>query len=70
VDLSAGSGKLNFVLKTLRARWETTKLEWTDQVRQDFEHDHLQSLEADVTATLTAINTLGQILTKARQECT
>jgi hypothetical protein len=69
VDLSAGSGKLSFALKTLRARWETTQPQWSDDVSRDFQENHLGPLEAQVMATLTAINLLGQVLAQARHEC-
>jgi len=69
MDLSTGSGKLSFALKNLRSQWAVTEPHWNDQVRQDFENNHLDPLESQVLATLGAMNSLGQLLAKARQEC-
>lgn len=67
--LSSGSGKLNFALKTLRARWDQAKLDWNDHVRQEFEDKHYTEIEYATAATLTAISRLAQVLATAQQEC-
>jgi hypothetical protein len=69
MSLSAGAGKLSFALRTLRTRWDSTQLQWTDEVRHEFEENYLKPVEQEVMATLNATNVLSQILLKAQQEC-
>jgi hypothetical protein len=69
VNFGAGTGKLSFALKTLRACWDSTQGEWSDDVRQDFEENHLTPIEQELLAAVNATSNLAQTLTKALQEC-
>ena len=69
VNLSTASGKLAFAMKTLRAHWNATQGEWSDDVRVDFETNYLEPIESEVMGTLNAMNILSQVLAKATQEC-
>jgi hypothetical protein len=69
MNFSAGTGKLSFALKTLRACWDSTQDEWSDDVRRDFEENHLTPIEQELLATVNATSNLAQTLTKALQEC-
>lgn len=69
MNFSAGTGKLSFALKTLRACWDSTQGEWSDEVRQDFEENYLKPIEQELLATVNATSNLAQTLTKALQEC-
>ena len=69
MSLSAGTGKLSFALKTLRAHWDTTQGEWRDEVRRDFEENCLKPIEQEILVTINAISNLDQTLTKALQVC-
>ena len=70
MDLSGGWTELNSARKTLRERWQEVLPAWDDAVRRDFEEHYYQPLEAQVQATLRAMDRLAPILRKARQECT
>ena len=69
MNFSAGTGKLSFALKTLRVCWDSTQGEWSDEVRQDFEEQHLKTVEQELLSTVNATSNLAQTLTKALQEC-
>jgi hypothetical protein len=69
VDVSTGSTKLRNALRTLRVRWEDTQNDWSDPVSRDFEENHLAPIEPRVLATLHAMTTLVQVLSKAQQDC-
>jgi hypothetical protein len=69
MTLNTGWTELNNALKELRLQWEETKAVWTDRVCQDFEEHHWNPLEAQVVATLRAMDRLAPVLTKAKQEC-
>jgi hypothetical protein len=69
MSLDTGRYQLFSSFKTLRAHWEATCVHWQDGVRQDFEEQTWEVLEARVRATMAAIDRLGQIIARARQEC-
>jgi hypothetical protein len=68
-NLMAGAGALRQALKILRLRWEETKLQWNDQVSQEFEEKHLVELERQCQQTVEHIGRLAQVLGKCYQEC-
>jgi hypothetical protein len=61
-DLSNG-------LKTLRLRWEETRLGWNDPISRDFEANKWGPLESQVAAVLEAMDRLAPILARAQREC-
>lgn len=67
--MSAGSTKLQYALKTLKAHWEETKDGWADEVRQNFEDKHLIPMESQVAATMRGMDKLGEIMARVRQDC-
>ena len=69
MNLSTGSGKLSFALKTLRAHWELVSLHWKDDVRVEFDENYLKPIEQELMATLNATNLLSQVIIRAKQEC-
>jgi hypothetical protein len=68
-DLTTGAAKLGKAWGSLRARWETTKLDWHDQVSGQFEEKYLESLEPQIVATLERMRALAAALSAARGEC-
>ena len=69
VDTSAGSVKLREAMRTLRAHWDATETDWQDMVRTRFEADYLEPLEPCVAATLHAMTSVLQVVSKAQQDC-
>lgn len=70
MNLNSGWTELNAALKTLREHWEEVQRAWDDAVRRDFEEKHYRPLEAQVLATLRAMDRLAPILRRAQRECT
>lgn len=68
-DLSIVGSSLHHAMKTLRVRWDETQETWNDNVRRQFEEQHLVPLEPQVAATLKAVNRLSQIFSRASEEC-
>lgn len=69
MSLTTASIELADGLKTVTTLWEEVCVGWDDPVRRAFENDHLLPLKAQIEATLTALERLGPILARARQEC-
>ncbi len=67
--MSAGSTTLQYALKNLRQHWEAAKEGWQDQVRHDFERNHIQPLEAQVSGAIRAMDRLAEVTAKMRREC-
>ena len=69
MSLNTGAMKLRLAIKTLRARWDETQPFWSDQVRVDFEKNHLSLLEEQVRSTLGEIENLAEVIDTAKREC-
>jgi len=69
MSLDTGRYQLYAAMKSLRERWERTQETWRDAIRRDFAEDFWEPLEQRVQAALTAIDRLGQVMKRAREEC-
>jgi hypothetical protein len=69
VDITIDRARLHNQLKDLRARWQLVKDLWNDPVRQAFEEEHWEVLEARVQAALRAMDQLATVMIQARHDC-
>jgi hypothetical protein len=69
VSLNTAWIELNNGMKSLRQTWEKARQHWKDAVAQDFEANRWAPLEAQVEATLRALDVLAPVLAAARREC-
>ena len=69
MEISTDRAKLHNQLKDLRGRWVSLKDIWDDAVRQEFEENHWDVLEARVQAALRAMDQLSTVMTQVRHEC-
>lgn len=67
--MSAGAGRLHHAIQALKVQWETAGEGWNDRVRQDFEKDYIDPLEAQVSATIRAMHELDEASVKMHREC-
>jgi hypothetical protein len=49
--------------------WNETRERWDDPASRGFEKDFLLTLEPPAKAALTAMEEMGELLSKARREC-
>jgi hypothetical protein len=68
-EIGAGRGKLYAALKELRLKWDATADAWNDPVRQQFEAEVWEPLDAQAAAALRGIDRLSQIFVQIREEC-
>ena len=66
---SGGSNKLNYAIKTLRAKWDEVEMHWRDGVRREFEEHHLVPLERQVEVTLRGMHDIADVLARVRRDC-
>lgn len=69
MSVNDAAGGLSKALKDLRVRWEIAGQSWQDQVRVEFEENHLEPLWEQTRATLDGMNRLAELLARARREC-
>lgn len=67
--MSSGSARLQHAMKTLQERWDLTREKWDDQVARDFEKNTLDPLDHMVKHALRGMQSISEVLTKARQDC-
>ena len=69
MSLSIGKAKLVGSLKELILRWERTKAAWDDPMSADLEQTVLEPLEPKVRAAVTAMEKMGEVLSRAKRDC-
>lgn len=69
MSLDVGRYKLYSAWKSIDQHWEDTKLTWHDVVREEFSKEFWADMEYPVSATLSAVDRLSQVLLAMRQEC-
>ena len=65
----AGTPKLNHAIKNLRIAWEATEDGWRDQVRTEFEENHIEPFLSQATNTLRAMEQLSDVFARIYREC-
>ena len=63
------SARLVNLTRELLQRWHQTREAWADSKALEFEQRFIRELEAEVNATLPAIEHLESILQRVRQDC-
>lgn len=70
MSLTVGKTKLVQSLKDLMLRWEKTKANWDDPMSADLERTVLEPLEPKVRSAVTAMEKMGEMLARAKRDCT
>jgi hypothetical protein len=68
-DVAACAAKLELALKTFRTTFGAVDRQWADAARDDFEENHLASMEPNVRSMLEAIARLGEVFAGAERQC-
>jgi hypothetical protein len=66
-DGRAGIGK---AWKDLMMRWMECKGQWKDVMSVNFEKNRLEPMEADLRSAGSAMDTMSQIISQVRRDCT
>ncbi len=69
MSMTEAHGVLAKATKELLTTWQNTRMVWTDEQAQRFENDILEVLQRDVRQAGEGMDSLGQILSQARREC-
>ena len=64
-----GRGQLAKGMKELMAAWMETKSSWKDQNADRFEKKHIQPLEMDLRAAVSAMDVMSQLLSAIKRDC-
>jgi hypothetical protein len=69
MGLYEGRGNLNKSLKDLLMKWDQTKLDWSDEVAEEFEKNYLEPLEMTLQQAVAAMDHMAQVLAKVDRDC-
>lgn len=69
MSLTVGRAKLMQGLKELTVRWKNTRANWDDPMSDDIEKTVIEPLEPRVRATVSAIEKMIEVLSRAKREC-
>lgn len=67
-NVVGSANRLKHHLRALLDRWETTKETWNDQVRRDFEAQHLAPLETAVASAINGMREFSEELAKLKAD--
>jgi hypothetical protein len=69
MSLTVGRAKLVQALKDLEMRWNKTRMQWDDAMSEDIGKMVVEPLEPRVRATVSAIEKMVEVLSRAKREC-
>jgi hypothetical protein len=69
MSVPSARAKLKDAYRVLMVAWEQTREGWSDPVSQALEERHLIPLESSIRAALGAMDTINEILERARRDC-
>jgi hypothetical protein len=62
-------GQIAKAMKDLSAKWQDVKMDWNDARSNEIEKEFLTQIEIDARAAGAAMDQMGVLLQKIRQEC-
>jgi|WetSurMetagenome_2_1015567.scaffolds.fasta_scaffold967177_2 hypothetical protein len=68
-DLTAGAGKLELAMDSLRAAGAEVEQSWDDEAFRKFQETYITPLEPKVQNFLDALQRLNEVLTDAERQC-
>lgn len=69
MSLSVGKKKLYDALRVLRVRHAEVRAQWDDQSARAFDARYIDGIDSRVSAAVSAMERMQELLDKARQEC-
>jgi hypothetical protein len=69
MSLSGSRSRMAAITKELALHWQETRETWRDSKSSEFEQRYMTELLAQVDKTVTVIEKLDELLSKARKEC-
>lgn len=68
-DLNSGAAKLLDAVDVLTLNWNDAKEFWRDENARNLEENYLRPIGEEVSAALTAIHRLAEVIDRAQREC-
>ena len=69
MSLPSSRSKIQRLTKDLMVQWSRTQEQWNDPVSRRFETEYLIPLERAVAASSEAIDSMNEVVTRAKREC-
>ena len=67
--MATAKAQLTKATKKLLIRWEEATDHWDDSVSESIEKKQLEPLRSSVRAAISAMDTMGEVLARAEQDC-
>jgi hypothetical protein len=67
--MASAKGQLTKATKKLLHKWDDAEANWNDSVSSAMEHKHIEPLKSSVRAAIVAMDTMGEVLARAEQDC-
>ena len=69
MSLAVARTKIMTSMKDLQVRWDEVTRYWDDPVAREFAKRHIEPLDGQSRAAVSAIENMSQIVARARNEC-
>ncbi len=69
MGLYEGRGNLTKALADLTLRWQNTKLDWSDEVAEQFEKTYLEPADLAIRNAVTAMDQMAQTMSRVDRDC-
>jgi len=69
MGMQDGRAQIGKAWKDLGFRWAETKSQWNDLTSHNFEKNRLEPIEADMRSAVSAMDTMTQLLSQAKRDC-
>ena len=69
MSLTTNRAKLQRLTKDLAIRWDRTTDEWNDPMSRRFQVEFLELLQRTVVGTSEAMDSMNEVLMRARRDC-
>ena len=67
--MATAKAQMTKATKKLLLRWDDANTQWNDPVSRSMEKKHIEPLQSSVRAAIAAMDTMGELLARAEQEC-
>ncbi len=70
MSASVAIAKLNRALKDLNLHWQNTSTVWHDSASTSFKNDVIDEIDPAVRHTLSAMNSMAELIQRIKSDCT
>ena len=69
MSMATAKAQLTKATKLLVLKWDNANDHWNDPVSRSMEKKHINPLQDSVRSSMIAMETMGELIARAQQEC-